>query len=246
MGLVYGYIPFFILPLYAALDRIDGRYLEAARDLGASAKATFLRVTLPLSVPGILAASVITALPMFGDYYTNTILSGSPGTEMIGNQIELYITRTQPAAERRRAGAHPLGPAARADELLPRHHHPRPEVSGVSQRRSLDQAAGPARHHVAVRRLVDRAGAHRHRLLVQQRPQPLDVAGLLGALVVDGRRARWPRTTACSWPCATACCSGSSPSSSSCRSACSWPSASTRWRSPARPRGEPRSRSSRW
>ena len=52
-------------------------------------------MTLPLSVPGILAASVITALPMFGDYYTNTILSGSPGTDMIGNQIELYITRSQ-------------------------------------------------------------------------------------------------------------------------------------------------------
>jgi ABC-type spermidine/putrescine transport system permease subunit I len=95
MGLVYGYIPFFILPLYANLDRIDPRYLEAARDLGASSKATFLRVTLPLSVPGILAASVITALPMFGDYYTNTILSGSPGTDMVGNQIELYITRSQ-------------------------------------------------------------------------------------------------------------------------------------------------------
>ena len=87
--------PFFILPLYANLDRIDPRYLEAARDLGASSTATFLRVTLPLSVPGILAASVITALPMFGDYYTNTILSGSPGTDMVGNQIELYITRSQ-------------------------------------------------------------------------------------------------------------------------------------------------------
>ena len=95
MGLVYGYIPFFILPLYAALDRIDMRYIEAARDLGASARSAFLRVTLPLSVPGILAASVITALPMFGDYYTNTILSGSPGTQMVGNQIELYITRSQ-------------------------------------------------------------------------------------------------------------------------------------------------------
>ena len=94
-GLVYGYIPFFILPLYASLDRIDPRYMEAARDLGAGARAAFLRVTLPLSVPGILAASVITALPMFGDYYTNTILSGSPGTQMVGNQIELYITRSQ-------------------------------------------------------------------------------------------------------------------------------------------------------
>jgi spermidine/putrescine transport system permease protein len=95
LGLVYGYIPFFILPLYASLDRIDPRYVEAARDLGASPRRAFLRVTLPLSVPGILAASVITALPMFGDYYTNTILSGSPGTQMVGNQIELFITRSQ-------------------------------------------------------------------------------------------------------------------------------------------------------
>jgi spermidine/putrescine transport system permease protein len=95
MGLVYGYIPFFILPLYASLDRIDARLVEAARDLGASARSAFLRVTLPLSVPGLLAASVITALPMFGDYYTNTILSGSPRTQMVGNQIELFITRSQ-------------------------------------------------------------------------------------------------------------------------------------------------------
>ncbi len=95
LGLVYGYIPFFILPLYASLDRIDPRYVEAARDLGAGPRSAFLRVTLPLSVPGILAASVITALPMFGDYYTNTILSGSPGTQMVGNQIELFITRSQ-------------------------------------------------------------------------------------------------------------------------------------------------------
>lgn len=93
LGLVYGYVPFFILPLYASLDRIDARLLEASRDLGAPRRSTFLRVTLPLSVPGILAATVITALPMFGDYYTNTILSGSPRTEMIGNQIE-FLTRT--------------------------------------------------------------------------------------------------------------------------------------------------------
>ena len=95
LALIYGYIPFFILPLYASLDRIDPHYVEAARDLGASARQAFLRVTLHLSVPGILAASVITALPMFGDYYTNTILSGSPRTEMVGNQIELFITRSQ-------------------------------------------------------------------------------------------------------------------------------------------------------
>lgn len=94
-GLTYGYVPFFILPLYSTLERIDGRLIEAGRDLGASATQTFLRVTLPLSVPGLLAASVITILPMFGDYYTNTYLtSGSPRTEMIGNQIENYLLGT--------------------------------------------------------------------------------------------------------------------------------------------------------
>ncbi len=91
-GLVYGYIPFFILPLYAALERLDGRLIEAARDLGASSVWTFLRVTLPLSVPGLMAASVIVVLPMCGDYYTNTYLTGgSPRTEMVGNQIEFFL-----------------------------------------------------------------------------------------------------------------------------------------------------------
>ena len=89
IGLVYGYIPFFILPLYAALERLDKRLIEAGRDLGASPARVFQRITLPLSVPGLMAASVITVLPMFGDYYTNSFLSsGSPRTEMIGNQIE--------------------------------------------------------------------------------------------------------------------------------------------------------------
>ena len=95
LGLVYGYVPFFILPLYSTLERIDGRLIEAGRDLGASSMQTFIRVTLPLSVPGLMAASVITILPMFGDYYTNTYLtSGSPRTEMVGNQIENYLRNT--------------------------------------------------------------------------------------------------------------------------------------------------------
>jgi ABC-type spermidine/putrescine transport system permease subunit I len=92
IGLVYGYVPFFILPLYAALERLDVRWLEAARDLGATPMWTFLRVTLPLSIPGLLAASVIVVLPMCGDYFTNTYLTGgSPRTEMVGNQIEQFL-----------------------------------------------------------------------------------------------------------------------------------------------------------
>jgi spermidine/putrescine transport system permease protein len=91
IALVYGYIPYLILPLYAALDRIDQRHIEAARDLGASPFAAFRRVTLPLSVPGILAGTVLIALPMFGDYYTPNIVSGSPETSMIGNQIDIFF-----------------------------------------------------------------------------------------------------------------------------------------------------------
>ena len=91
LALVYGYIPFMILPLFAALDRIDRSHLEAARDLGASRLSTFLHVTLPLSKTGILGGAVLIALPMFGDYYTPNIVSGAPETSMIGNQIDYYF-----------------------------------------------------------------------------------------------------------------------------------------------------------
>src|SRR5262249_39098587 len=91
LALVYGYVPFFIVPLFAILDRIDSRLLEASHDLGVGRVRTFLAVTLPLSRPGLATASVVTALPMFGDYYTNTLVSGSPTTTMIGNEIELYL-----------------------------------------------------------------------------------------------------------------------------------------------------------
>ena len=94
LGLVYGYVPFLVLPLYAALERLDGRLLEAARDLGAGPAHTFRMITMPLSRPGMLGAGVIIALPMFGDYYTNDMLSRSPSTEMIGNQIDFYLNAT--------------------------------------------------------------------------------------------------------------------------------------------------------
>ena len=90
-ALAYGYVPFMILPLFAALERIDGRVIEAARDLGASPAQAFWRVTLPLSSQGILAGCVLNMLPMFGDYYTTSLVSGSPRTSMIGNLIEEYI-----------------------------------------------------------------------------------------------------------------------------------------------------------
>jgi ABC-type spermidine/putrescine transport system permease subunit I len=93
LGLVYGYIPFMILPIYASLDRIQESLLEAGRDLGASGRQTFWRVTLPLSRPAILAGIVIVTLPMFGDYYTNDLL-GSTKTSMFGNLISTQREQT--------------------------------------------------------------------------------------------------------------------------------------------------------
>ncbi|MDZ7841852.1 MAG: ABC transporter permease [Gammaproteobacteria bacterium] len=90
-ALVYGYIPYMILPLVAALDRIDQNLIEAARDLGLNSYQAFFRVTFPLSRMGILGGCVIITLPMFGDYYTTQIVSGSPRTTMLGNQIYLYF-----------------------------------------------------------------------------------------------------------------------------------------------------------
>jgi spermidine/putrescine transport system permease protein len=91
LALVYGYVPYFILPVFAGLDRIDRSQIEAARDLGATPFKAFLHVTLPLSRPSILAGSALVVLPMFGDYYTNDLISASPHTNMLGNEINLFV-----------------------------------------------------------------------------------------------------------------------------------------------------------
>jgi spermidine/putrescine transport system permease protein len=88
LGLVYGYIPYLILVLYAGLDRIDPALIEAGRDLGLGRVRTFVHVTLPLSRQAILTGMLITVLPMLGDYFTNQLLSGTPGTTMFGNVID--------------------------------------------------------------------------------------------------------------------------------------------------------------
>jgi ABC-type spermidine/putrescine transport system permease subunit I len=92
LGLVYGYIPYLILVLYAGLDRIDPALIEAGRDLGLGRVRTFVRVTLPLSRQPILTGMLITVLPMLGDYFTNQLLSGTTGTTMFGNVIDDQLT----------------------------------------------------------------------------------------------------------------------------------------------------------
>jgi spermidine/putrescine transport system permease protein len=90
-GLTYNFLPFMILPIYASLERIDLNLIEAAKDLYASARQAFVRVTLPLTMPGIVAGVLLTFIPAFGDY-VNAQLLGSPNQFMIGNKIQsLYL-----------------------------------------------------------------------------------------------------------------------------------------------------------
>jgi ABC-type spermidine/putrescine transport system permease subunit I len=91
LGLVYGYVPYMILPLYAGLDRLPQSVLEAARDLGATRASTFWRVTLPMCRPTLVAGVLLTCLPMLGDYFTNDLLSASPSTSMVGNLINTTV-----------------------------------------------------------------------------------------------------------------------------------------------------------
>ncbi len=86
IGLVYGFLPFMILPLYAAIERIDGELLEASRDLYATGWQTFRRVLLPLSMPGVIAGSILVFVPSLGAYVTPEILGGAK-TTLLGSYI---------------------------------------------------------------------------------------------------------------------------------------------------------------
>ena len=86
LGLVYGFLPFMILPLYAAIERIDLGLVEASRDLYASGWQTFRRVLLPLSMPGVIAGSILVFIPSLGAYVTPEILGGAK-TTLLGSYI---------------------------------------------------------------------------------------------------------------------------------------------------------------
>ena len=99
VGIVYTYLPFMILPLYANLTKLDGALLEAAADLGASPMVTFFTVTLPLSLPGIVAGSMLVFIPAIGEYVIPALLGG-PDTLMIGRVLwdEFFSSRDWPVA----------------------------------------------------------------------------------------------------------------------------------------------------
>jgi spermidine/putrescine transport system permease protein len=98
-GITYNFLPFVVLPLYVALERIDPRLIEAATDLYASRLQAFLRVTLPLSISGVFAASLLSFIPAVGDYL-NAELLGSRNETMIGNVIQrlFLVNRDYPEA----------------------------------------------------------------------------------------------------------------------------------------------------
>jgi spermidine/putrescine transport system permease protein len=85
-GLIYALLPFMVLPLYAALERLDQRYVEAARDLGATPAKTFVRVIVPLTMPGIVSGCMLVFLPALGMFYVTDVLGGAKGM-LLGNFI---------------------------------------------------------------------------------------------------------------------------------------------------------------
>lgn len=93
-GLVYNYLPFMVLPIYVALERIDPRLMEAARDLYANPVGVFRRIVFPLALPGVFAGVLMTFVPASADYVNSTVL-GSSRTTMIGNVIQFQYLNSQ-------------------------------------------------------------------------------------------------------------------------------------------------------
>lgn len=95
LGLIYGELPFMVLPLYAALDRFDFTLMEAAADLGANKVQAFLRVMLPMTVPGIVAGSVLVFIPTLGQFVVSELLGGAK-VDYLGNLIQRLFLRANP------------------------------------------------------------------------------------------------------------------------------------------------------
>lgn len=91
LGMTYGFLPFAILPLYVSIDRLDGSLIAAARDLYANGRGAFLHVTLPLTMPGIVAATILTFIPAIGDFVTPDLLGGAQTTTIAKVVQELFL-----------------------------------------------------------------------------------------------------------------------------------------------------------
>ena len=90
LGMLYGYLPFAVLPLYASIEQLDFNYVQAAQDLGANTVKVFTRIVLPLTMPGVVAASIITFIPTLGAYVTPDLMGGG-STFFIGNLLQQQL-----------------------------------------------------------------------------------------------------------------------------------------------------------
>ncbi len=210
-GITYNFLPFMALPLYVSLEQVDPRLIEAAEDLYANKIRAFLRVTLPLSLPGVVAGTLLTFIPAAGDFI-NAQLLGGPNNHMIGNVIESQVPRAERLSDGGRDVVHPHGrdPGLRRDLRVGRGHGAADGDGAVSAvaaerapaRRSFAasiwtarQAACPHRLLDSLLRLPDAADRGGRPLLVQQpgRQVQLHLAGLhVEQLALLERRSRNP------------------------------------------------------
>ena len=214
LGLVYGYIPYLILVLYAGLDRIDPALIEAGRDLGLSKLRTF--VTSPCRCPGRRSSTglLITVLPMLGDYYTNQLLSGAASTSMIGNLIQGQLGTPGLAGQGAVLSLLLLRGPADPDDLLRDRHQPNlaggimtaPSTAGTavtglgaapapSRRRNAGSPGQPVASpvaagglHLAVPALVAGADRDRRAVLLQQGRSQATWQGFSTRLVLSGTK----------------------------------------------------------
>ncbi len=222
IALVYGYVPFLILPLFAVLDRIDQRQIEAARDLGGEPVRS-----VPAGHPaaldaGVLAGDVLIALPMFGDYYTPDLVSASPKTSLIGNQIDQL---TRQGSEKVVGAVLTLllaVRAARADALLPA-RDPQADGGGGKRHELASAIPGAGRASCCSSRVSTSSGRSSR---WRSRSCSRSTTGARGRRGRASRRAGSPaRPAACSTTprcrerSSTRCSSASSASSSRRRSA---------------------------
>ena len=116
-GLTYNFLPFMVLPLFASIDKIDHRLIEASSDLYANPIVGFCKVTWPLSLPGVVSGTLLTFIPAVGDYI-NAQLLGSPKQRMIGNVIQSLFTEANDYPAAGGAVGDPDGPDRRDGAVL--------------------------------------------------------------------------------------------------------------------------------
>ncbi len=131
--MTYGFLPFAILPLYVSIDRMDQNLVQAGRDLYANGRGAFLHVTLPITMPGIVAAALLTFIPAMGDYVTPDLLGGAQ-TPTIAKIVQVLFTSG-------RDWPYGVGPRVPADGHHARRHADRAPVAAARDVRGMN--AGP-------------------------------------------------------------------------------------------------------